>query len=146
MSSMLSLVLAIVFSIAFASTATNETADCEITNGTLNVYQHPNASNFYRIPAVVSTGSSFMNSTTKTWQIINSIGNVSDSSNVVNPQAQQLSQYIFLDTTAAIPPAVGSMNLIDECDIVSETLNDYVATSSKTCSKNGPSIEVSQGR
>lgn len=204
---MLPTVLAILLHIAFASAATptNETTvACEFTNGTLNVYHHPNASSSYSIPAVVSAGSTVVNSTTKTWQVINSIGNVSDSSNVVDPQAQQLSQYIFLDTsstingsssspsplpfagcsftfglpssyigktssdgscgkifgqsclneimeiaqdtTANIPPAVGSMNLIDACDTVSETVNNYIATSSKTCSKDGPRIEVSQGK
>ena len=199
---MWSLALAIiVLPIAFASAATsaNETADCEFTNGILSVYQLPNASSSYSIPAVVSTGSTITNSTSKTWQIINSIGNISD----IDPQAQQLSQYIFLDTsstingssslsplpfagcsftfalpssyigktssdgscgkifgqsclneimqiaqdtTATIPPAVGSMDLIDACDTVSETVNNYIATSSKACSKNGPSIEVSQGK
>lgn len=201
---MLSLVLLIVHSVAFASAASssNETAECEFTNGTLNVYQHPNASSTYSIPAIVSTGSTIGNSTTETWQILNSIGNISDSFNVVDPQAQQLSQYIFLDTsttingsssssplpfagcaftfglpssyigrtssdgscgkifgqscldnlmniaqhtTAAIPTAVGSRRLIDACATVTETLNNYITTSSKPCSKNGPSIEVTQG-
>ncbi|CAF9911953.1 MAG: hypothetical protein ALECFALPRED_007781 [Alectoria fallacina] len=202
---MISHVLAVLLPIAFASAAkasTDETADCEFSNGTLNVYQHPNVSSSYSIPAVVSTGSTVMNSTTKTWQIINSIGNVSDSSNLLDPQAEQLSQFIFLDTsstinqtsassplpfagcsftfalpssyigkisndgscgnifgqsclneimqiaqdnTAAIPPAVASMKLIDVCDTVSESITNYIATSSKVCSKNGPSIEVSQG-
>ncbi len=198
---MMSLALAIVLPIAFASAATsaNETADCKFNNGILSVYQLPNASSSYSIPAIVSTGSTVTNSTSKTWQIINSIGNISD----VDPQAQQLSQYIFLDTsstingsssssalpfsgcsftfalpssyigktssdgscgkifgqsclneimqiaqatTATIPPAVGSMDLIDACDTVSETVNNYIETSSKACSKNGPSIEVSQGK
>ena len=198
---MLLLALAIVLPMAFASAANsaNETADCESMNDILSVYQLPNASSSYSIPAVVSTGSTITNSTSKTWQIINSIGKISD----VDPQAQQLSQYIFLDTsstvngsspssplpfagcsftfalpssyigktssdgscgkifgqsclneimqiaqdtTATIPPAVGSMDLIDACDTVSETVNNYIATSSKACSKNGPSIEVSQGK
>ena len=194
---MLSLVLTIILPIAGASaaTATNEPASCE-------VYQHPNASSSYSIPAVVSVGSTIMYSTTQTWQIINSIGNVSESSNVVDRQAQLLSQYIFLDTSstingsssssplpfagcsfifglpsnyigktssdgscgnifgqsclnelmqiaqdtsAAIPPALGSLKLIDACDTVGDTVNNYIATSSKACSKNGPSIEMSQG-
>ena len=201
---MLSLVLAIILSLAFVSAATpsDENADCNAVNGTLNIYQHPNASSSYSIPAVVSTSSTVTNSTTKTWQIINSIGIVPDSSNVIDPQAQQLSQHIFLDTsstingssssplpfagcsftfalpssyigktssdgscgkifgqsclneltqiaqdtTAAIPPAVGSTQVIDACNTVSETLNNYIATSSKGCSKNGPSIEVTQGK
>ncbi len=197
----MSLALAIVLPIAFASAAAsgNETADCEFTNDILSVYQLPNASSSYSIPAVVSIGSTVTNSTSKTWQIINSIGNISD----VDPQAQQLSQYIFLDTsstingsssssplpfsgcsftfalpssyigktssdgscgkifgqsclneimqiaqatTATVPPAIGSMDLIDACDTVSETVNNYIATSSKACSKHGPSIEVSQGK
>lgn len=202
---MVSHLRAIILSIAFAfaaTSSTDETADCAITNGPFNVYQHPNASSSYSIPAVVSTTSTVMNSTTKTWQIINSIGNVADSSNVVDPQAQQLSQFIFLDTsstinqssassplpftgcsftfalpssyvgktstdgscdnifgqsclneimqiaqdnTAAIPPAVGSMDLIDACDTVCESINNYIATSSKACSKDGPSIGESQG-
>lgn len=201
---MLSLVLTIILPIAGASaaTATNETASCGFTNATLNVYQHPNASSSYSIPALVSVGSTIMYSATQTWQIINSIGNVSESSNGVDRQAQQLSQYIFLDTSstingsssssplpfagcsftfglpsnyigktssdgscgnifgqsclnelmqiaqdtsAAIPPALGSLKLIDACDTVGDTVNNYIATSSKACSKNGPSIEVSQG-
>ena len=201
---MLLLVLAIMFPIACASAATpsNETEDCIAINGTLSVFQQPNASSSYSIPAVVSTSSTVTNSTTKTWQIVNSIGVVPDSSNVVDPQAQQLLQQVFLDTsstingssasplpfagcsftfelpssyigktssdgscgkifgqsclnemmqiaqdtTAAIPPAVGSTQAIDACDTVSETLNNYIATSSKGCNKNGPSIEVTQGK
>lgn len=195
----------IVLSIAFASAATastDETADCGSSNGNLNVFQHPNASSSYSIPAVVSNASTVMNSTTETWQIINSIGTVSDSPNIVEPQAQELSQFIFLDTsstinqtsassplpftgcsftfalpssyigktsndgscgnifgqsclneimqiaqdnTASIPPAVGSMNLIDACETVSESINNYI-TSSKACSKNGPSIGISYGQ
>lgn len=52
---------------------------------------------------------------------------------------------IAQDTTATIPPAVGLTTLIDACDTVSETINNYIATSSKACSKHGPSIEVGQG-
>ena len=201
--SMLSLILAIISAIAFTSTAitTNQTVDCEFTDGTLNVYQHPNASNSYSIPAIVSNESTIMNSTTQTWQIINSIGNLSSN---VNPQAETMAQYVFLDTsstinasslssllpfagcsftfglpsgdyidttstdgscakvfgqsclnelmqlaqdtTAAIPPAIASTKLIDACDTVSETLNNYISSSSKACSKDGPSIEVSQGK
>ena len=200
---MVSYVRDIILFIAFASAATastDETANCGFSEGTLDVYRSPNASSSYSIPAVVSTASTVMNSTIKTWQIINSIGTVSDSSNVVEPQAQKLSQFIFLDTsstinqtsasyslpftscsftfalpssyvgktsndgrcgnifgqtclneimqiaqdnTASVPPAVASMNLIDACDTVSESINNYIATSSKACSKNGPSIEVS---
>ena len=201
---MLSHILAIILPVAIASAATtiNETADCKFTEGILNVYQYPNATNSYSIPAVISAGSTITNSTTEDWQIVNSIGNVSDAYNVVDPQAQRLSQYIYLDTsstlnhatassplplagcsftfglpssdvgktssdgscdnifsqsclneimqiaqsnTAAIPPAVGSENLIDACDVVSESINNYIATSSNACSKNGPSIEVTQG-
>ena len=199
---MLSFALAILLPVTFisAATPTNQTAGCEFSNGTLNVYQHPNASSSYSIPAVVSIGSTIANSTTKTWQILNSIGDVSESTNLVDPQAQQLAQYIFLDTsstinasslssplpfggcaftfgnhvgktssdgscgnifgqsclneimqiaqdtTAAIPPAVGSMDLIDACDTVSEAVNNYITTSSKVCSKDGPAIGVSQGK
>lgn len=198
---MLSFVLAVILPMAFtsAATPTNETADCESTNVFLNAYQHPNASSSYSIPAVVSTESTVMNSTTESWQIMNSIGT---ASSVADPQAQQLVHRIFLDTsstinessllsplpfagcsftfalpssynaktssdgscgkifgqsclneimhiaqdtTATIPPAVGSRQLIDACDTVSETVNNYIATSSKACSKNGPSIEVSFG-
>ena len=197
-----SFVLVILVPIAFASAATytNQTADCQFTNGTLNVYQHPNASSSYSIPAVLSNGSRFTN---KTWQIINSIGNVSDASNVVNPQAEQFSHYIILDTsstintsslstpvpfagcaftfelpssyigktssdgscgkffgqsclneimqiaqdtTAAIPQAAASTELIDACDTVSGAINSYIVTSSNACSKDGPSIVVSQGK
>ena len=204
LSSMLSFVLAIMFPIAFASAATpsNETADCKAINGTLNIFQQPNASSSYSIPAIVSTSSTVTNSTTKTWQIVNSIAVVPDSSDVGDSQAQQLSQHVFLDTsstingssasplpfagcsftfalpskyigktssdgscgkifgqsclnemmqiaqdsTAAIAPAVGSTQAINACDTVSETLNNYIATSSKGCNKNGPSIEVTQGK
>lgn len=204
---MFSLLLTIILPIAFASVATptNDTVDCEALNGLLNAYEHPNVSSSYSIPAVVSTGSTIMNSTTQTWRIVNSIsnsiGNTSDSSSVVDPQAQQLSQFLFLDTsstlngssssplpfagcsfifelpssyigetssdgscgeffgqsclneimqiaqdtTATIPPALSSTNLIDACNTVSETVTNYIDTSSKGCSKTGPAIGVSQG-
>lgn len=200
MSSMSSHILAIMLSMAFASAATPSTADCQ--DYSLNVYQQPNASMSYSIPAVVSTSSTMMNSTTKTWQIINGIGIVPDPSNVVDPQAQLLSQQIILDTsstingssaspsplagctftfaipssyigktssdgscgkifgqsclkelnqiaqdtTAAIPPAVGFTQAIDACDTVTNTLNNYIATSSKGCNKHGPSIYSTQGK
>lgn len=198
---MLSFVLAVILPIALtsAATPTNETTDCQSISVSLNAYQHPNASSSYSIPAVVSTESTVTNSTTETWQIINSIGT---ASSVADPQAQQLVHSIFLDasstingysllsllpfagcsftfglpsndngktssdgscskifgqsclneimhiaqdTTATIPPAVGSRQLIDACGTVSETVNNYIATSSKACSKNGPSIDVSFG-
>ncbi len=197
---MLSLILAIIPAIAFTSTAppTNRTADCEF-----DVYQHPNASNSYSIPAIVSNESTIMNSTTETWQITNSIGNVSDLSNVVNPQAETLVQYVFLNTSSTINasslssplpfagcsftfglpsgdpigktstdgscgkifgqsclndlmqlaqditagiPTIASTKLIDACDTVSEALNNYITASSEACSKDGPSIEISQGK
>ena len=189
---MLSLILAIMLSMAFASAATPSTADCQ--DDSINVYQQPNASMSYSIPAVVSTSSTVMNSTTKTWQIIDGIG--------IDSQAQQLSQLIFLDisstingssaspppfsgcsfqfgvptsyvgrtsidgscgkifgqscvkelmqiaqdATAAIPPAVGFTQAIDACDTVGETLINYIATSSKDCSKHGPTIGSIQGK
>lgn len=203
-SSMLSHVLAIMFPIAFASAATlsSETAGCKAVDGTLSFFQQPNASSSYSIPAVVSTSSRITNSTTKIWQIVNSIAVVPDSSNGGDPQAQLLSQDVFLDTsstingssasplpfagcsfafalpsgyigktssdgscgkifgqsclnemmqiaqdtTAAIPPNLGLTQAIDACDTVTETLNNYIATSSKDCNKNGPSIGEMQGK
>lgn len=177
-------------SMAFASAATPSTANCQDSG--LNVYQQPNASMSYSIPAVVSTSSTIMNSTTKTWQIINGIGII----------AQQLSQLVFLDisstinessalpppftgclftfvlptnyvgktssdgncgkifgqscinelmeiaqnTTAVIPPAVGFKQAMDACDTVSDTLNNYIATSSKGCNKYGLFIYSTQGK
>lgn len=197
---MLSFVLVILVPIAFASAATytNQTADCEFTNGTLNVYQHPNVSSSYSIPAVTSSGSTVTN---KTWQIIDSIGIISDTSNVVDPKAEQFSHYLFLDTsstinasslssplpfagcaftfelpssyigktssdgscgklfgqsclnetmqiaqgaTAAIPATAGSTELIEACKTVSQAVNSYIVTSN-VCSKDGPSIVVTQG-
>lgn len=192
--SMSSLILAVMSSMAFASAATLSTADCKALNSTPNVYQQPNASMSYSIPAIVSTSSTIMNSTTKTWQIVNSI--------VVDPQARRLSQQIVLDTsstingssassfpiagcsftfavptsyigktssdgtcgnifgkscldelmqiaqdnTAAIPPAVGFMQVLDACETVSDVLNNYIATSSKGCNKQGPSIGSVHGK
>ena len=201
---MLSLALAIFlpFVLTYAATPTNQTANCDFTNGILDVYQHPNASSSYSIPAIVSSGSSIMNSTDQTWQIVDSIGNVSASFNV-NPQAEQLSHIIYLDTsstinasaltsplpfagcaftfelpssyagkrssdgscgeifgqsclneimqiaqdtTAAIPSTAGSSNPIDTCDTVTTTLYNYLTTSPKACSKDGPAIAVTQGK
>ena len=101
---MLSHVLITITSISFVSAQLplNETADCGYSNSSLEVYRHPNASNSYSIPAVVQTGSMVMNSTAKSWQIINSIGQTPDPSNVRDPQGQQLSQNIFLDTSSTM--------------------------------------------
>ena len=101
---MLSHVLITIMSISFASAQLplNETADCELRNSSLEIYRHPNASNSYSIPAVVSNGSKVTNSTAKTWQIINSIGQTPNPFNVLDPQGQQLSQNIFLDTSSTM--------------------------------------------
>ena len=101
---MLSRVLVIIMSICFASAQLplNETDDCELSNSSLEIYRHPNASNSYSIPAVVSSGSTITNGTAKSWQIVNSIAQTPNPFNVSDPQAQQLSQNIFLDTSSTI--------------------------------------------
>ena len=101
---MLSHVLVTIMSISFASAQLplNETGNCEFRSSSLEIYQHPNASNSYSIPAVVSAGSMITNSTAKSWQIINSIGQIPNPYDVLDPQAQQLSQNVFLDTSSTI--------------------------------------------
>lgn len=183
---MFSFVLAIVVPVAFVSAATSTKSPtvCDQDN------QQPNASYAYSIPAVVLVGSEIMNSTTKTWQIINSIWAqplandiVLDTSSTINAflgssplpfagcsfrfaansgplektssdgscgkifgqsclnEIVQLAQ----EATAAIPPAVGpSRHLIDLCTTVTQTVNNYILSSSKVCDKNGPYIMVTQ--
>ena len=196
---MLSHVLITIMSISFASAQLplNETADCELRNSSLEIYRHPNASNSYSIPAVVSTGSTITNSTAKSWQIINSIGQIPNPFNVSDPQNQQLSQNIFLDTSSTINgsslssplsfagcslifssytgktssdgscgkvfgqscideiillaeetaraamPAVGLPGL---CDDVTHAVNDWITTSSKSCSKSLPTVAITHGK
>ena len=101
---MLSYVVITIMSISFASAQLplNETAICESLNSSLEIYRHPNASNSYSIPAVVQTGSMVTNSTAKSWQIINTIGQTPNPFSVLDPQGQQLSQNIFLDTSSTM--------------------------------------------
>ena len=110
---MLSFVLTLTVSIAFAfaDNSIDQTTDCNFTNYALDVYQHPNDTYSRSIPALVSTGSTFMNSTTQNWQIIESMGTVPDSENAVNPQAQELWRYLFLDTSSTINSSSGSSSL-----------------------------------
>ena len=97
--------------------------DCNFTNYALDVYQHPNATYSRSIPALVSTGSTFMNSTTQDWQIIESVGTVPDSENAVNPQAQELWRYLFLDTSSTINSSSGSSSLAG-CSFTFAGLNE----------------------
>ena len=109
---MLSFILALTVPIAFAfaDNSLDRTTDCNFTNHALDVYQRPNATYSRSIPALVSTGSTFVNST-QTWQIIESVGIVPDSENAVNPQAQELWRYLFLDTSSTINASSGSSPL-----------------------------------
>ena len=110
---MLSFVLTLTISMAFAfaDNSIDQDTDCNFTNHALNVYQHPNATFSQSIPALVSTDSTFMNSTTQNWQILESLGTVPDTENVVNPQAQELWRYLFLDTSSTINSSSGSSSL-----------------------------------
>ena len=105
------LTLTVFIAFAFADNSLDQTTDCNFTNHALDVYQHPNATYSRSIPALVSTGSTFMNSTTQDWQILESVGTVPDSENAVNPQAQELWRYLFLDTSSTINSSSGSSSL-----------------------------------
>ena len=111
--SMLSFVLTLTLHIAFAfaDNSIDRTPDCNFTKHALDVYQHPNDTFSRSIPALVSTGSTFVNSTTQNWRILKSMGIVPDSENVVNPQAQELWRYLFLDTSSTINSSSGSSSL-----------------------------------
>ena len=197
---MLSLVLAVIIPVAYASAATNRnsTADCNFDPYT-GLNQHPNASTAYSIPAVVSVGSTLNNSTTKTWQITNSIWQVSVPSDRLYPQGEALSLYGFLDTsstinassgssllplagcsfvfaksyakassdgscgkifgqsclneimqvaqtaTASILSVVESSTSTDLCSTISDSVNNYITSSSTVCDKDGPSIGLNLG-
>ena len=126
------LTLTVPIAFAFADNSIDQSTDCNFTNYALDVYQHPNATYSRSIPALVSTGSTFMNSTTQDWQIIESVGTVPDSENAVNPQAQELWRYLFLDTSSTINSSSGSSSLagcsftfagLNESDLV-DTLQD----------------------
>ena len=110
--SMLSFVLTLTVPIAFAfaDNSVDQTTDCNYTNYVLDVYQHPNATDSRSIPALVSNGSTFVNST-QSWQIMESMGVVPDSENVANPKAQELWRYLFLDTSSTINSSSGSSSL-----------------------------------
>ncbi|KAM0806223.1 hypothetical protein BDR22DRAFT_9593 [Usnea florida] len=196
---MLSHILIFIMSISFASAQLplNETFDCQLLNSSLEIYRHPNASNSYSIPAVVSTGSTITNSTAKSWQIINSMSQIPYPFNVSDPPPQQLSQNIFLDTSSTINgsslssplpfagcslvfstytgktssdgscgnvfgqscvdeiillaektaraamPAVGLPGL---CDDVTRAVNDWIKTSSKSCSKDPPTVGITHSK
>ena len=105
------LTLTVPIAFAFADKSIDQSTDCNFTNYALDVYQHPNATYSRSIPALVSTGSTFMNSTTQNWQILESVGTVPDSENVANPQAQELWRYLFLDTSSTINSSSGSSSL-----------------------------------
>ena len=126
------LTLTVPIAFAFADNSVDPNLDCNFFNYALDVYQHPNATYSRSIPALVSTGSTFMNSTTQDWQIIESVGTVPDLENAVNPQAQELWRYLFLDTSSTINSSSGSSSLagcsftfagLDESDLV-DTLQD----------------------
>lgn len=125
------LTLTVPIAFAFADNSIDQTTDCNFTNYALDVYQHPNATYSRSIPALVSNGSTFVNST-QNWQITESMGLVPDSENVVNPQAQELWRYLFLDTSSTINSSSGSSSLtgcsftfagLDESDL-NATLED----------------------
>ena len=105
------LTLTVPIAFAFADKSMAQTTDCNFTNYALDVYQHPNATYSRSIPALVSTGSTYMNSSTQNWQILESVGTVPDSENVANPQAQELWRYLFLDTSSTINSSSGSSSL-----------------------------------
>ena len=104
------LTLTVPIAFAFADNSIDQTTDCNFTDHVLDVYQHPNATYSRSIPALVSNGSTFVNST-QNWQIMESVGAVPDSENVVNPQAQELWRYLFLDTSSTINSSSGSSSL-----------------------------------
>ena len=125
------LTLTVPIAFAFADNSIDRTTDCNFTNHALDVYQHPNATYSRSIPALVSTGSTLVNST-QNWQILESVGTIPASENAVNPQAQELWRYLFLDTSSTINSSSGPSPLagcaftfvgLDESDL-KDTMED----------------------